>query len=577
MQEAAQQAAAQRPSTDAAGRRLLGEVLVATSLLTRAQLDDALLKQQVSGKRLGALLVELGALDERDLATALGEHFGVAVIDLRRRAPEPDAVKLLAETVARTLRALPLTVVEGVLQVAVAEPSDQLTEELRVATGMAVALVVASAPDIQRATDRAYRALADLDQHVDAFEATANTRRAAAIAVGTSVVDETAPVVQVVTMILTQAQRDRASDVHIEPMDDLVRVRFRIDGVLHDVVTLPTSMGGAVTSRLKVLAGMNIVERRRAQDGQFTVSVEGRDIDVRVASTGTIAGEKMVLRLLDKSISSFRLSELGMSPQTFEVYSAMVRSPYGMVICAGPTGSGKTTSLYATMSQLNGTERNIMTIEDPVEYVVPSINQIQINEQAGIDFAGGLRSILRQDPDIILVGEIRDSETARIAAQAALTGHFVLSSLHATDSTAALLRFLDLGIEPYVVASALAGVLSQRLLRRICDQCRRPYQPTAEEQAYFGSAGGRPPAGGFTHGEGCTFCAGSGYQDRVGVYELLRMTPSMRALIGTGATYEQIRDLAAAEGTRSLRQEGVRLIEQDVTTIAEVIRGIYVL
>ena len=577
MQEAAQQAAAQRPPTDAAGRRLLGEVLVASSLLTRAQLDDALLKQRVSGKRLGTLLVVLGALDERDLATALGEHFGVAVIDLRRRAPEPDAVKLLAETVARTLRALPLTVVEGVLQVAVADPSDQLTEELRVATGMAVALVVASAPDIQRATDRAYRALADLDQHVDAFEATANTRRAAAIAVGTSVVDETAPVVQVVTMILTQAQRDRASDVHIEPMDDLVRVRFRIDGVLHDVVTLPTSMGGAVTSRLKVLAGMNIVERRRAQDGQFTVSVEGRDIDVRVASTGTIAGEKIVLRLLDKSISSFRLSELGMSPQTFEVYSAMVRSPYGMVICAGPTGSGKTTSLYATISQLNGTERNIMTIEDPVEYVVPSINQIQINEQAGIDFAGGLRSILRQDPDIILVGEIRDSETARIAAQAALTGHFVLSSLHATDSTAALLRFLDLGIEPYVVASALAGVLSQRLLRRTCDQCRRPYEPTAEEQAYFGSAGGRPPAGGFTHGEGCTFCAGSGYQDRVGVYELLRMTPSMRALIGTGATYEQIRDLAAAEGTRSLRQEGVRLIEQDVTTIAEVIRGIYVL
>ena len=576
MQEAAQQAAAQRPPTDAAGRRLLGEVLVASSLLTRAQLDDALLKQRVSGKRLGALLVELGALDERDLATALGEHFGVAVIDLRRRAPEPDAVKLLAETVARTLRALPLTVVEGVLQVAVADPSDQLTEELRVATGMAVALVVASAPDIQRATDRAYRALADLDQHVDAFEATAKGR-AAAIAVGTSVVDETAPVVQVVTMILTQAQRDRASDVHIEPMDDLVRVRFRIDGVLHDVVTLPTSMGGAVTSRLKVLAGMNIVERRRAQDGQFTVSVEGRDIDVRVASTGTIAGEKIVLRLLDKSISSFRLSELGMSPQTFEVYSAMVRSPYGMVICAGPTGSGKTTSLYATMSQLNGTERNIMTIEDPVEYVVPSINQSQINEQAGIDFAGGLRSILRQDPDIILVGEIRDSETARIAAQAALTGHFVLSSLHATDSTAALLRFLDLGIEPYVVASALAGVLSQRLLRRTCDQCRRPYEPTAEEQAYFGSAGGRPPAGGFTHGEGCTFCAGSGYQDRVGVYELLRMTPSMRALIGTGATYEQIRDLAAAEGTRSLRQEGVRLIEQDVTTIAEVIRGIYVL
>ncbi len=578
VREAAEEAAQNVPEgapADAAGPRFLGEILVASSLLTRTQLDDALLKQRVSGKRLGTLLLELGALDERDLATALGEHFGVAVVDLRRRAPDPDAVQLLGETVARTLRALPLTVVDDVLQVVVADPSDQLTDELRAATGMQVALVVASATDIVRATNRAYRALADLDRHVNAFVATATSKLAQAAAATT--VDESAPVVQVVTMILAQAQRDRASDVHIEPMDGLVRVRFRIDGVLHDVVTLPTSMGGAVTSRLKVLAGMNIVERRRAQDGQFTATVEGREIDVRVASTGTVAGEKMVLRLLDKSISSFRLSELGMSAETYQVYSSMVRSPFGMVICAGPTGSGKTTSLYATMTELNGTERNIMTIEDPVEYVVPSINQIQINEQAGIDFAGGLRSILRQDPDIILVGEIRDSETARIAAQAALTGHFVLSSLHATDSTAALLRFLDLDIEPYVVASAVAGVLSQRLLRRICDQCRRPYEPTADELAYFLQAGAVPPEGGFSHGEGCTFCAGSGYQDRIGVYELLRMTPAMRALIGTAPTYEAIRDLAASEGTRSLRQEGVALVEHGVTTIAEVVRGIYVL
>ena len=577
VREAAEQEASERPTTDAAGRHFLGEILVAKSLLTRTQLDDALLKQRVSGKRLGTLLVELGALDERDLAMALSEHFGVAVVDLRRHAPDPEAVKLLAETVARSLRSLPLNVVDGVMQVAVADPSDQLTDELRTATGLAVALVVSSATDILRATDRAYRAVADIDRHVDAFVATASTRRDETAIGAATTVDEKAPVVQVVTMILTQAQRDRASDVHIEPMDALVRVRFRIDGVLHDVVTLPTSMGGAVTSRLKVLAGMNIVERRRSQDGQFTTAVEGREIDVRVASTGTVAGEKLVLRLLDKSISSFRLSELGMAAETYQVYSSMVRSPFGMVICAGPTGSGKTTSLYATMSELNGTERNIMTIEDPVEYVVPSINQIQINEQAGINFAGGLRSILRQDPDIILVGEIRDSETARIAAQAALTGHFVLSSLHATDSTAALLRFLDLDIEPYVVASAVAGVLSQRLLRRTCDQCRRAYEPTADELEYFLQAGGQAPEDGFSHGEGCTFCAGSGYHDRVGVYELLRMSPAMRALIGTGPTYEAIRDLAASEGTRSLRQEGIKMVEHGVTTIAEVVRGIYVL
>jgi type IV pilus assembly protein PilB len=332
-----------------------------------------------------------------------------------------------------------------------------------------------------------------------------------------------------------------------------------------------------VTSRLKVLAGMNIVERRRSQDGQFTSNVEGRDLDVRVASTGTVAGEKMVLRLLDKTTSSFRLSELGMPADTYQVFSGMVRSPFGMVICAGPTGSGKTTSLYATMGEINGTERNIMTIEDPVEYVVPSINQIQINEQAGVTFASGLRSILRQDPDIILVGEIRDGETARIAVQSALTGHFVMTSLHATDTTSALLRFLDMEIEPYIVASAVAGVLSQRLLRRNCDQCRRPYQPTADELDFFLEAGGKVPADGFWHGEGCTFCAQTGYQDRIGVYELMRMTPEMRALVAAKPGHAEVRSLAIAQGTRTLRQEAVRLVEDGVTTIAEVVRGIYTL
>jgi type IV pilus assembly protein PilB len=567
---------AEAPARDASGRRFLGEILVAKRLLTKDKLDDALLKQRVSGKRLGTLLVELGAIDERDLATALGEHFSVAVIDLRRRAPHPDAVQLLPEATARSLLALPLAVHESVLEVAVADPSDELAAELRQSTGMEVALVVASATDIRRAIDRGYRAISGIEAHVDAFEATTNARRAEATLARGSV-DENAPVVQVVTMVLTQALRDRASDVHIEPMDGLTRVRFRIDGVLHDVLTLPPAMGGAVTGRLKVLAGMNIVERRRAQDGQFTTAVEGREVDVRVASTGTVAGEKVVLRLLNKSFSTYRLSDLGMPEDTYEVYSAMVRSPFGMVICAGPTGSGKTTSLYATMTELNGTERNIMTIEDPVEYVVPSINQIQINEQAGVTFAGGLRSILRQDPDVILVGEIRDDETARIATQAALTGHFVMTSLHATDTTAALLRFLDMGIEPYIVASAVAGVLSQRLLRRNCDQCRRPYEPTPDELAFFREAGGTAPKDGFWQGEGCTFCAQTGYQDRTGVYELLRMTPAMRSLVASGPSHAAVRDLALAEGTRTLRQEAVRLVEEGVTTIAEVVRGIYVL
>ncbi|MDQ1667410.1 MAG: type pilus assembly protein PilB [Gaiellales bacterium] len=565
------------PTSDASGRRFLGEILVERKLLSRDKLNDALLKQRVSGKRLGTLLVELGAIDERELATALGEHFGVAVVDLRRRAANPDAVQHLPEAAARSLLALPLESLDGVLEVAVADPSDQLTAELETTTGMSVAVVVASSTDIRRAIDRGYRALAGIHRHVAAFEASSETRQPTTGLPARGAVDENAPVVQVVTMILTQALRDRASDVHIEPMDGLTRVRFRIDGVLQDVLTLPTALGGAATSRIKVLAGMNIVERRRAQDGQFSADIEGRNVDVRVASTGTVAGEKMVLRLLDKATSSYRLSELGMPADTYQVYSAMVRSPFGMVICAGPTGSGKTTSLYATMAELNGTERNIMTIEDPVEYVVPSINQIQINEQAGVTFASGLRSILRQDPDIILVGEIRDGETARIAVQSALTGHFVMTSLHATDTTSALLRFLDMGIEPYIVGSAVAGVLSQRLLRRTCDQCRQPYEPTADELEFFLQAGGTVPERGFSDGEGCTFCVDTGYQDRIGVYELLRMTPDMRSLVAGKPDHESVRELAIAEGTRTLRQEAVRLVEDGVTTIAEVIRGIYVL
>ena len=359
---------------------------------------------------------------------------------------------------------------------------------------------------------------------------------------------DSAPVVQVVNLLITQALRDRASDVHVEPMGDTVRVRFRIDGVLHEVVSLPGSMGGAMVSRLKVLAGMNIVERRRPQDGQIAMTVDGRAIDIRVATTGTIAGEKVVLRLLDKSRPMYQLTDLGLPDKTLDELTAMVRSPFGMVICAGPTGSGKTTSLYATLSALNSAERNIMTIEDPVEYRLPGINQIQINEQAGVTFASGLKSILRQDPDVILVGEIRDTETARIAVQSALTGHFVASSLHATDAVAALLRLLDMEIEPFVVSSSVIAVLSQRLVRRICDQCRRPYLPVADELEFFREAGGTEPPNGFWHGEGCMFCANTGYQ---GPHRRLRAAPAVARDEGPRAEQADVRaDPHAGPGRR---------------------------
>jgi type IV pilus assembly protein PilB len=322
------------------------------------------------------------------------------------------------------------------------------------------------------------------------------------------------------------------------------------------------------------MAGMNIVERRRPQDGQITMDVDGRSVDIRVATTGVIWGEKVVLRLLDKSKPLYRLNDLGMPVDTHTEFSKMVRSPFGMVLCAGPTGSGKTTTLYATMSEINESQRNIMTIEDPVEYVFPSINQIQMNEQAGLSFATGLKSILRQDPDVILVGEIRDVDTARIATQAALTGHFVLSSLHATDAVAALHRFLDMGIESFLIASSVLGVVGQRLMRRICTHCEESYKPSPEELAFYLESGGVAKTK-FVRGGGCNFCSGTGFSDRIGVYELLTVTPEIKRLVVGWATQDELRRMAVKQGMRTLLDEAISLVGQNVTTIPEVIRNIH--
>ena len=385
-----------------------------------------------------------------------------------------------------------------------------------------------------------------------------------------------APVVQVVQMVIAQGLRDRASDIHIEPFGDRIRIRYRIDGALHDVLDLPGSIGPAVVSRIKILAGLNIVERRRAQDGQISMNIDDHDVDIRVATTAVVGGEKVVLRLLDRSRSRLQLEQLGMPESMAEQFATLLHNPYGMVICAGPTGSGKTTTLYASLAEIDSTERNIMTIEDPVEYVFDSINQIQINEQAGITFAGGLRSILRQDPDVILVGEIRDVETARIAVQSALTGHLVLSSLHATGAVAALHRLLDMGIESFLVASSVSAVLAQRLARRICPKCKESYVPPAQELAFLDAVGAEPPADGFVRGAGCAFCSQTGYYDRVGVYELMSVSDSIREMIVDHAHQADVRKVAQAEGMRSLTEEAARLVAEGTTTLTEVLRSIYV-
>jgi type IV pilus assembly protein PilB len=572
-------AASGRTAEDAAGERrarMLGELLVGRGLLNAEQLVRALDAAAESGQRLGEYLVATRVLSERDLASLLGEQFGLEVVDLRREFPDPASVAALPEQQAHDWGAIVLRKTEFGFDVVVADPSDtSIAERLREVLRQPAKLFVGGVGEIQRAIEVAYRTTANVDEHVRVFEAREAQRRAGQADGGTARLDEKAPVVQVVNLLLSQAVSERASDIHIEPMPDRVRIRNRIDGALHEVLNLPPVMGPALVSRIKVMAEMNIVERRRPQDGQLEVEVDGVPLDVRVSTTSTVNGEKCVLRILDKRRALFGLTDLGMPRETLTIFETLSRSPYGMVICAGPTGSGKTTTLYASLTQINREEINVMTVEDPVEYVFPTVNQIQINEAAGITFAGGLRSILRQDPDAILVGEIRDVETARIAVQAALTGHLVLSSLHATDAVAALHRFLDMGIESFLISSSVLGVVGQRLVRRVCPECRVPYEPTPDELALWDKAGMAPKST-FYRGEGCVFCSETGYQGRIGVYELLVISDQMKQLVVTEPTYQQLRDLAVAEGMVPLQTEALRLVENDVTTIDEVLRTLYV-
>lgn len=553
----------------------IANLLVQRGLISTEQLEAAKERQGTSGKALSDVLVEMGAIAERDVVAAVGEQLGVPFADLRREAPDAEVVSLLKEATARELVAIPLHRAEDTtVIVAAADPSPETATKLKAAMKTAVTLHIAPSSDIERAINNAYRALDSVGRLVEAFEAAESSRRSTVTTA--DVMPDDAPVVRIVNMLISQAVRDRTSDIHIEPQDDTLRVRYRIDGALADAVSLPEALGPAIISRIKIMAGLNIVERRRPQDGQINQEIDGRMLDIRVNTMPTIWGEKAVMRILDRKRTLHTLNDLGMPPEIHARYAKQVRSPVGMLVCAGPTGSGKTTTLYATLNEINSPTANITTLEDPVEFVFPSINQVQINEQAGMTFAGGLRAILRQDPDIILVGEIRDVETARLGVQAALTGHFVLSTIHANDSASALHRFVDMGIERFLIASSLSMVVSQRLLRRTCPHCRVARPLSVDEEAFFLEYA-RDFAGKttFFYGEGCNFCSGTGYLDRVGIYELLTMTDDMRRLVVENAPHEELKKMAVFQGMSTLLDEGLRLVNQDVTTVAEVMRTVY--
>ncbi len=550
----------------------LGEILVDAGLITPEQLSQAVEEARQQQKRLGDYLQDEGMVAAEDVALALSLQLNVPIIDLTRHRVQPEALALVPEEYARQHDLIPVDLTGDSLVVVMADPLNMHTlEDLRARARKIIQPAVGIPSDIREAIDRNYVGWNEIERQISMV-----TPRVDEAPVEEAAPDLTAqtPIVRTAELLIGQAVRDRASDIHLEPKEDHLRVRYRIDGFLHEVQTLPLSVHPPLISRLKVLAGMNIAERRRPQDGQFSIRVEGKDVDFRIATSDSAYGEMMVLRVLDKSLSLIALKELGFLPEALDHYTQMLRKPFGMVLVGGPTGSGKTTTLYASLNQLDRKGRNIVTIEDPIEYHFEDINQIQVNAQASITFASGLRSIMRLDPDVILVGEVRDSETAAMATQTSLTGHLVLSSIHANDAVGILFRLIDLGVEPFLISSALVGVVSQRLVRRVCSHCRALADvPPEEASAYEEEMGEKPDK--LYYGSGCNFCANTGYAGRTGVYEVMALSEEIRRLLLKGAGSADIKAQALSEGMTTMRRSAMLKVQQGVTTPLEVIRNVY--
>jgi general secretion pathway protein E len=488
-----------------------------------------------------------------------------------RQTPQPEALQLIPEVMARRYNAVPLAVSGNTLQVAMADPTDVFAlEAFSALSRMRIKPVAAGVREVREAIDFNYKSYGEIEKQL-ARISTPGEEFVERWAIGT---DTDAPLAQALNLIIEEAVKARASDIHIEPEEDRLRVRYRIDGTLQDLMSLPLNIHSALVSRIKILSELNIADRHRPQDGQFSVKAKGRDIDIRVATAPTVSGEMAELRLLDKSRATLGLAELGMLPESLVKYEAMLKVPYGMILISGPTGAGKTTTLYASINSLDCLGRNIVTIEDPAEYRFKDINQIQVNPQAGITFATGLRSILRLDPDVIMVGEIRDAETANIAVQAALTGHLMLSSVHASDAAGVLSRLIDLGIEPFLIASAVIGVVAQRMVRRICPDCGHPIVvPVMEQIAYEKVIGEKRTE--FLYGTGCKSCAYTGYLGRTGIFEILTMSDAIRTLLSSQASASQIRAQALKEGMITVMMDGMRKVKAGITTPSEVLRNAY--
>ena len=558
----------------------LGELLVNKGLVTAKQLDDALQDQKISGNKLGTSLVKLGFMSEKQLVSFLSKHYGVPAIDLSEVEVDPEAIKLIPPDVVYKYQVLPIKRVGGTLRVAMADPSNILAiDDIKFLTGCHVEVFVSTESAIKVAIDRHYdpsSSIADLmagpmseeekmELLEDAEEVDINELQQAS---------EDAPVVRLVNMILNEAIKRKASDIHLEPYEKVFRVRLRMDGVLSDFMKPPMKMKNAIISRVKIMAKLNIAERRLPQDGRIKMKL-GRDkeMDFRVSVLPTLFGEKVVLRLLDKSNLQLDMTKLGFEEKPLGDFKEAIHKPYGMVLVTGPTGSGKTTTLYSALAELNQITENISTAEDPVEFNLMGINQVQMHEEIGLNFATALRSFLRQDPDIIMVGEVRDFETAEIAIKAALTGHLVLSTLHTNDAPSTINRLLNMGIEPFLVASSVNLIAAQRLARVICENCKTPVQISPQMLMNLGAPADEVQGITCYKGTGCPQCNNTGYKGRVALYEVMPVREEIRELILQGASASEIKKEAIRLGMKTLRQTALTKLREGITTVEEVLKS----
>ncbi len=547
----------------------LGEVLVDEGLITQDQLTTATAEQQRLGRSLGRVLIDLGLIREPDLVSALARKIGLKFVDLNEYQIDPAAASLIPEQVARRYRAMPIGFEDSMLVVAMSDPANVFAlDDIRTITGKQVKPVVATTGDVEQAIRR----FGQFDQSVEkiASEASSEAGEKTTDLLHMEAAIEEAPIVRLVNLLITQAVTERASDIHLEPTEGDIRIRYRIDGVLHEVMRSPKNIQNALISRLKVMADINIAERRVPQDGRVGLVVGGRAVDLRLATLPTVYGEKVVIRILDKTSVLLRLEDLGFLDVPYQRFEEAFRKPYGTILAAGPTGSVKSTTLYATLNIINTPDRNIITVEDPVEYRLAGVNQMQVNNKAGLTFASALRSILRADPDIVLVGEIRDRETALIAIEAALTGHLVLSTLHTNDAPSAITRLIEMGIEPYLVASALDCVVAQRLARKLCDRCREAYEPTEKELERVGLSVGEVDH--LFRAVGCTACGNTGFRGRVGLYEVMQVTEEIERLTVEQISSEEIRRRAVDRGMITLQRDGLEKVRKGITSLEEIFR-----